>query len=35
MSPKRCPKCGGELAEGRRLVAYCGDTFAKKGDVFG
>ena len=32
---KTCPKCGGEMVEGRRLASYGGVTFAKKGDWFG
>ena len=32
---KKCPKCGGEMEKGRRLVSYYGVTFAKKGDWFG
>jgi predicted nucleic-acid-binding Zn-ribbon protein len=32
---KKCPKCGGEMERGRRLVSYVGVTFAKKGDWFG
>ena len=35
MSSKTCPKCGRELVEGKRLVAYLGVTIAKKGDLFG
>ena len=32
---KRCPKCGGEMIEGKRLVAYGGVTLAKKDNWFG
>jgi len=32
---KKCPKCSGEMEKGRKLFAYYGVTFAKKGDWFG
>jgi len=32
---KECPKCGGVMEKGKRLYAYGGVTFAKKGDFFG
>jgi len=32
---KKCPKCGGEMVEGKRLVGYVRISLAKKGDVFG
>ncbi|MEM2688838.1 MAG: zinc ribbon domain-containing protein [Candidatus Bathyarchaeia archaeon] len=32
---KKCPKCGGLMERGSRLVAYAVVTFAKKGDIFG
>ena len=32
---KKCPKRGGEMVEGKRLVGYVRISLAKKGDVFG
>lgn len=38
-SAKKCPKCGGEMAEAYRLVAHtrvlAGVSLAKKGDLMG
>ncbi|MCK4434947.1 hypothetical protein KAU92_05600 [Candidatus Bathyarchaeota archaeon] len=32
---EKCPKCGGGMAEGKRLVGYVKISLAKKGDIFG
>jgi len=32
---KKCPKCDGEMARGKRLVGYVRITLAKKDDIFG
>ena len=32
---KECPKCGGEMVEGKSLMSAGGVTFAKEGDQFG
>ena len=33
---KKCPKCGGEMEQGKRIAGYGGGiTFAKRGDLVG
>jgi predicted nucleic-acid-binding Zn-ribbon protein len=32
---KKCPKCSGEMEQGKRIVVGGGITFAKRGDLIG
>jgi len=32
---KKCPKCNGEMEQGKRIAGYGGVTFAKRGDLVG